>query len=497
MIVDALAIERTLNRTPLFQVSFVHQNMPQAARPIGDLVDQPFARRGLTSRFDLSIVSLGATFELIYNEDLFDRWQIEQLADQLVWFLREALREPERPLSRIATLPSPQREQLIHAWNHTPGTIVESTLAELFEAQVDRTPDATALVLEATQLTYRALEERSNQIAWGLRERGIGPEAIVGISLERSFDLVATILGVTKAGGAWVPLDPLLPAARRDYIVDIARPTIVITELDWAATRSTTRPPPTATAANLAYVLFTSGSTGRPKGVMIDHRGIVNELISAQTVRAQLDGNDAFLQLAPYTFDLSVHEMLWPLTVGARVVLLHEGDQRDPRKIVEEIRARGVTILHPVPTLLRTFARARARPLPEPAHGGLGGRSDAARRAARVHLAQRARAGQLVRPDRNLGHRGAVAMRARGESDRDRQTVARDAAPRARWSRRARTTRRCRRALHRRASGRTWATRGSRARPPPCSCRIRLVTQARGCIGPAIARGAGPTATSS
>jgi len=270
-----------------------------------------------------------------------------------------------------------ERQRLLVQWNRTAGRVVESTIPALFEAQVDRTPEAIALVLGTAQLTYGELEARANQIAHALAEHGVGPEVVVGIALERSFELVAAMLGTSKAGGAWVPLDPSLPGARLAHIATVAHPKIVIATVATAAKlpaigatlvtlddpalerRPTARPAHAARAAleggHLAYVLFTSGSTGRPKGVMISHRGIVNELVSAQALRAQLDAGDAFLQLAPYTFDLSVHEILWPLSAGARVVLLPEGDHRDPRRIIEEIGARHVTILHPVPALLRAL----------------------------------------------------------------------------------------------------------------------------------------------
>ncbi|HVK86707.1 MAG TPA: non-ribosomal peptide synthase/polyketide synthase, partial [Kofleriaceae bacterium] len=363
MIVDALKIERSLNRTPLFQISFVHQNLPQAPPAIGDLADETFNGAEITTRFDLSIVSFERDakiqIELVYNVDLFDRWQIEQLAAQFLHFLREALREPARPVASIPIVSAAERAQLATAWSQPAETTPrELTIPAMFEAQVDRTPDATALVFGDAQLRYRELDESANRIAHALRERGVGPETIVGISLERSFELVAAILGVGKAGGAWVPLDPHLPAARLAAISEVARPAVVI-DVAWlarVASSPASRPAPiTRSPDHLAYVLFTSGSTGQPKGVMIPHRGIVNELISAQTLRAQLGASDRFLQLAPYTFDLSVHEMLWPLTTGAAVVLLPEGAHREPRRILDEMRARHVTIMHPVPALLRAL----------------------------------------------------------------------------------------------------------------------------------------------
>src|SRR5262249_2647852 len=154
-----------LNRTALFQVSFVHQNMPQAATPIGELVDEPYAGNQLTARFDLSVVSFERDkqvhFELIFNEDLFDRWQIEQLARQFVHFLREALRDPARRVEHIPVVPTEERDRLLVEWNRTPGSVPPVTVPDMFEAQVARTPDATALVLGTAGLSYRDLDTRA------------------------------------------------------------------------------------------------------------------------------------------------------------------------------------------------------------------------------------------------------------------------------------------------------------------------------------------------
>jgi len=364
-VVDALGITRDLSRSPVVQVIFNHLEGTRAfsTDEWGALRSEPIDR-STGAHFDLSVTSVHVERALAvrwtYNTDLFDTWLVEQLASDFETLVDALVARSDAPLAHVPILSGAQRARVLVEHNRTPGEPAPATtIPAMFEAQVDRTPDAIAVELGDARWTYRQLDARANQIAHVLRARGVGPEVVVGIALERSLDLVASILGVSKAGGAWVPMDPHLPAARLQYLADMASPALVVDAALLAAiprdARAARVDHRAVTSANLAYVLFTSGSTGRPKGVAITHDGIVNELVSAQTIRAHLDGSDAFLQLAPYTFDLSVHEILWPLTTGARLVLLREGDHRDPAAIAAAMHAHGITIMHPVPTVLRAL----------------------------------------------------------------------------------------------------------------------------------------------
>ncbi|HEY4055135.1 MAG TPA: amino acid adenylation domain-containing protein [Kofleriaceae bacterium] len=294
---------------------------------------------------------------LQYDADLFEHATIEQMARDFQCIVERVTDDPRRALSALSLdelrTDEPEHER------------TDLTLAELFEAQVDRTPDAIAVALGDHRLTYRELDERANRIAHVLRVHEIGPEAVVGVALERSLDQVASIIAVAKAGGAWVPMDAQLPIARLRYTADVAKarvvlananalaalglPVIDITQIDAPATRRS----PGVTADGLAYVIFTSGSTGEPKGVMVTHRGIRNELDVSNDAICPMRAGEALLALAPYTFDQSVHEMWWPLVHGGTLVLVAEGEQRDPERVIERIQRGNVTVLELVPTLLR------------------------------------------------------------------------------------------------------------------------------------------------
>jgi len=247
-------------------------------------------------------------------------------------------------------------------------------LQQLIEAQVERTPEAVALVYEGQQLTYAELNRRANQLGHYLRAQGVGPEALVGVLMERSLDLVVGLLGVLKAGGAYVPLDPGYPEERLRRIVADAGIAVVLTqervaavlaepgvpvvcfERDWEqiGQESATNPESGAVAENLAYVIHTSGSTGTPKGAMNTHRAIGNRLHWMQQ-RYQLTPADRVLQKTPMSFDVSVWEFFWPLLQGARLVLARPGGHQDPEYLLGLIAREQITTLHFVPSMLQQF----------------------------------------------------------------------------------------------------------------------------------------------
>jgi amino acid adenylation domain-containing protein len=244
---------------------------------------------------------------------------------------------------------------------------------------VAHSPDNVALVYEGTQLTYRELNERANQLAHHLRGAGVGAEALVGICLERSLEMVIGLLGILKSGGAYVPLDPTYPAERLRLIVEEAGMAVVLTAqrfreifsasgvhsicldsicLDSAgsalAEQSSENPTMNTVPGNLAYVIYTSGSTGKPKGSMISHEGICNRLQWMQETY-QLTEADRVLQKTPFTFDVSVWEFFWPLLTGARLVVARPGAHGDSGYLVDVITQQGITTMHFVPSMLAAF----------------------------------------------------------------------------------------------------------------------------------------------
>jgi amino acid adenylation domain-containing protein/non-ribosomal peptide synthase protein (TIGR01720 family) len=246
-----------------------------------------------------------------------------------------------------------------------------TTLTELLAAQAVRTPDATALVFGETRLTYRELDVRSTALARRLAARGVKPEVAVGVHLQRSPELVISLLAVLKAGGAYVPLDPSYPAERLAYMVSDARPAVVLTTADRRFElsdvdvlcvdepgRDEESPMDSPAPPNPAYVIYTSGSTGRPKGVSVPHSAIVNRLLWMQDEYG-LTAEDRVLQKTPSSFDVSVWEFFWPLITGATLVLAAPEGHKDPVYLASLIESERITTVHFVPSMLAEFLRAK------------------------------------------------------------------------------------------------------------------------------------------
>ncbi|MFM1724724.1 amino acid adenylation domain-containing protein [Rhodococcus sp. PAM 2766] len=256
-----------------------------------------------------------------------------------------------------------------------------TTLASLFDDQVARTPDAIALEFDDATLTYAELDARANRLARHLISLGVGPDSLVGLGIRRSLDLLVGMYAIVKAGGAYVPLDPDHPADRLGYVLDIARPVVILTTTRDGLTLDTDTPilaidtlnlqdrsdaPVTdadrsapLSAENLAYVIFTSGSTGRPKGVAVGHGAIVANLRWRQH-RYPMSDADVVLQKTPFTFDVSVWEFFWPLQAGARLVIAAPDGHRDPAYLARIMAERGVTVAHFVPSMLSVFVASLA-----------------------------------------------------------------------------------------------------------------------------------------
>jgi amino acid adenylation domain-containing protein len=258
--------------------------------------------------------------------------------------------------------------------NGKTNNITDLCIHQIFEAQVEKSPDATAVIFldPPTQLTYRQLNQRANQLAHYLRNLGVGPEVLVGIHMERSLEMIIALLGVLKAGGAYVPLDPAYPPERLAFILEDTKTAVMLTQeklldklsiygaqvvcLDsqWEliARYSQQNPVNQTTPENLIYVIYTSGSTGKPKGVMIPHSGISNQLHWRQTAFG-LSNADKVLQTISFSFDPSVWQIFWPLCFGARLILPRPDGHQDSAYLVQTIIEQQITILATVPSMLR------------------------------------------------------------------------------------------------------------------------------------------------
>ncbi|WP_433524306.1 amino acid adenylation domain-containing protein [Nocardia pseudovaccinii] len=348
-------IERLMERSRIFSAGTVAESV--------NIVAVEHERDG---RLDLHI------FE---SQDVFDTdFPIIAAIRQVTGLLRAALARQDVPIRELDWLPDVDRAALAALENGPTVDFPDTTLDRIFAEQAARDPDAIAVVFEDTVLSYGELLAQADRLAADLVRRGVQRDERIPVVLRRSPDLLIAIYGVLRAGCAYVPIDPNYPADRIATVVQESRARYAITtpDLDVAATgpeltRLTVYPeydddPGESRTApsDLAYVIFTSGSTGRPKGVMVEHRSVVNRLTWMQN-RYPLDSTDVILQKTPATFDVSVWELMWWTTAGARVALLEPDGERDPRRIVDAIEAHGVTVMHFVPSMLGPFLSELSR----------------------------------------------------------------------------------------------------------------------------------------
>ncbi|CAN5570052.1 non-ribosomal peptide synthetase [soil metagenome] len=301
--------------------------------------------------------------EIDANPRLYDADAVERHLDRLAtWLVTWAAAEPTTPVAALA-LPTPrERALVVHGFNDTTVVRECATLGDRFRTQSARTPDATALVMGEASRTYAQLLAEAECVSERLLIEGVRPGDVVAVALPRSLDLYAAVHGVALMGAVYLPVDPDLPPARVEAMLDDAGARSVI---DPAWLRSTVpgprpaRPTRRAEASDApAYLLFTSGSTGRPKGVLVGHRAIDNRLAWMQH-HLPLEPGDRVLHKTPISFDVSVWELYWPLQVGATVVIAGPGAHRDPRALADLVVEHDVTTLHFVPSMLRAFLADR------------------------------------------------------------------------------------------------------------------------------------------
>ncbi|MFJ9773642.1 amino acid adenylation domain-containing protein [Kitasatospora sp. NPDC101157] len=254
----------------------------------------------------------------------------------------------------VEVLPARERRRLLTEWNDTAAEVAGESLVEAFEAQVRRTPDATALIFEGDTLSYAELNARANRLAHWLIERGAGPDRLVAVRMPRSFDLVTAVYGVVKSGAGYLPMEPDLPADRVEQMLEDAAPLLVLEELPDTSGQPATDPVSGVTADHTGYVIYTSGSTGRPNGLVIPHRAGLNWIAWNQH-RFPMAPRHRMLLKTSVSFDVSVPELFWPLQVGASLVIARPDGHRDPAYLVRLIREQGVTDVDFVPSMLAAF----------------------------------------------------------------------------------------------------------------------------------------------
>ncbi|PHM75033.1 non-ribosomal peptide synthetase [Xenorhabdus kozodoii] len=398
-VLEQLKLQRNADVHPVFQTVMIFQK----ARYIGDLTtlwmaeDDPVTVQWGNAQLrpfpypyyaDVPVPlmvnvleagdQIGYTF--YYDTAIFDAELIAQLMQNLLTLLEAMVDDEQQTVARLPLMDEQARRQVIHDFNATDKPFPQHALIhQLIEQQVERSPTAIALGYGNTQLSYRALNQRANQLAHALVQTGIHPDDRVAICMERSLDMVISLLGILKAGAAYVPLDPEYPTDRLAYILSDSEPVILLTHHRLQEQLPVTEIPvwflddPTVQAniarqddgnlaptqlglisRHLAYVLYTSGSTGLPKGVMNEHRGVVNRLLWAQETY-QLTPQDRVLQKTPFSFDVSVWEFFLPLMFGAQLVIARPGGHKEPHYLLAEIENRHITTIHFVPSMLQSF----------------------------------------------------------------------------------------------------------------------------------------------
>ena len=375
MLIDKIRPERDLSRSALFQVMLIFQNMPPYRPELRGLKASVQVVRTDTSKFDFTIElrEVGETIEGVieYNTDLFDAGTIDRLWAHLTAYLHRAIAEPEQRAATASLLTSQERQQVLVEWNATERAYPrETSLAALVEAQVERTPEAIAVVFGEQRLTYRELNERANQLAHELCKHGAGPDQLVGLFVERSIDMVVALLAIVKTGAAYLPLDPLLPAERLRYMLEDSGVRVVITEqslrgelpafggvailledIGWHGNRRDNL----AVAVgpeNLAYLIYTSGSTGKPKGVQVP-RGALTNFLWSMREWLRLSECDRLLAVTTISFDIAGLEVWLPLLVGAQTVVASREEAADGYALRGLLDRHNITFLQATPVTWR------------------------------------------------------------------------------------------------------------------------------------------------
>jgi len=375
-LVEELQPKRDLSRNPLFQVMFVLQNTPMPKLELEKLRASFVEVETGTAKFDLTLsmqqTEQGLKGKMEYSCDLFDPETMTRMVGHWQTLLEGIVADPGQRLSKLPLLTAAERRRLEVEWNDTRAEYPqEQCIHQLLEEQVERTPEAVAVLCGDRQLTYGELNRRGNQLAHFLRKLGVGPEVRVGLCVERSLEMIVGMVGILKAGGAYLPLDPAYPRERLAFMLEDAQVSVLVTsktspewlpngktqaicidtQWEFASQESTGNPVCTAGPGNLAYVIYTSGSTGRPKGVLVDHRNLVHS--TSARINYYQDRSIRFLLLSSFAFDSSLAGIFGTLSQGGILVLPQPGLERDLSQLSQLIAQEQISHVLSLPSFYR------------------------------------------------------------------------------------------------------------------------------------------------
>ncbi|MEM9272243.1 MAG: amino acid adenylation domain-containing protein [Cyanobacteria bacterium P01_F01_bin.143] len=379
-VVEAIKPERNLIYSPLFQVMFAWQNAPMGTLELPGLTLRTVEITGEIAKFDLTLAMAETETGLVswweYNTDLFEAETIARLGSYFQTLLTAVVATPDQPVSQLPALLSDRaRHQILVEWNQTQTEYPHTKcIHELFEVQAARSPNAVAVVYQGSQLTYGELNRRANQLASYLQELGVKPEILVGICLDRSLEMIIALLGVLKAGGAYLPLDPNYPQERLSFILDNARVSVLLTQeqlvtelpeqdakiilldrdLTAISLHDETNLAVATTPDNLAYTIYTSGSTGQAKGVQVIHRSLVNAY-QGWSDAYKLETLTSHLQMASFSFDVFSGDWIRALGSGAKLVLCPRDFLLEPEKLYQLIAEEKIDSAEFVPAVLKNL----------------------------------------------------------------------------------------------------------------------------------------------
>jgi amino acid adenylation domain-containing protein/non-ribosomal peptide synthase protein (TIGR01720 family) len=379
-LVGELSPERDVSRNPLFQVMFTLQNAPSHALDLPGLTISPVEIETLMAKFDLTLslteteTGLAGAFE--YNTSLFEATTIARMIDHFTTLAQAVVADPDQSIAALPILPVSESQRLLAEWNQTTTSYPDHlSIAELFEAQAEKSPDAIALDVEEQILSYRELNQRANRLAHHLLKLGIGREALVGICVEQTADMVVGLLGILKAGGAYVPLNPNYPIARLGFMLENTQARVVLThekllqsfpadrvqavclDRDWADIQRLGAENPSLDlgADSLAYVIYTSGSTGEPKGISVSQRAVVRLVVNTNYI--DLKSSDRVAQISNFAFDAITFEVWGALLHGACLVGVHRDIALSPPHLAQWIHEKKISVLFLTTALFNQVAR--------------------------------------------------------------------------------------------------------------------------------------------